>query len=89
MAATAPETAAQSYVLSFCCPDRLGVVARYSGLLYDCGAYITEVSNYSDPVTGMFFLRCVFDDRAMAVPFAELGRPSNMLDTTLVSKMTA
>ena len=73
MAATAPESAAQSYVLSFCCPDRLGVVARYSGLLYDCGAYITEVSNYSDPVTGMFFLRCVFDDRAMAVPFAELA----------------
>jgi formyltetrahydrofolate deformylase len=73
MAATAPESAAQSYVLSFRCPDRLGVVARYSGLLYDCGAYITEVSNYSDPVTGMFFLRCVFDDRAMAVPFAELA----------------
>ena len=65
-----PSTPAfQSYTLSFKCPDRLGVVARYSSLLFECGAYITEVSNYSDPVSGTFFLRCVFDDRAMSVSF--------------------
>jgi formyltetrahydrofolate deformylase len=58
---------AQSYILSFKCPDRLGVVARYSTLLLECGAFITEVSNYTDPVTEMFFLRCVFDDRVLTV----------------------
>jgi formyltetrahydrofolate deformylase len=68
----APENA-ESYVFSFRCPDRLGVVARYSSLLYEHGAYITEVSNYSDPVTEMFFLRCVFDDRALTVAFPELA----------------
>lgn len=59
---------AQSYIFSFKCPDRLGVVARYSGVFLECGAFITEVSNYTDPVTEMFFLRCVFDDRVMTVP---------------------
>ncbi|MCB1677111.1 MAG: formyltetrahydrofolate deformylase [Halioglobus sp.] len=64
----------QSYILSFKCPDRLGVVARYSGLFLECGAFITEVSNYTDPVTEMFFLRCVFDDRVLNVSMAEFRR---------------
>jgi formyltetrahydrofolate deformylase len=57
----------RAWILSFQCPDQLGVVARYSQMLLDAGAFITEVSNYSDPVTEMFFLRCVFDDRAMTI----------------------
>jgi len=60
-----------SYVLSFKCPDRLGVVARYSGLFLECGAYITEISNYTDPVTDTFFLRCVFDNRSMTTTLEE------------------
>lgn len=60
-----------SYILSFQCPDRIGVVARSSGLLLDAGAFITEISNYSDPVSETFHLRCVFDDRQMTVPLAE------------------
>jgi formyltetrahydrofolate deformylase len=70
---TRPEGEFNAYILAFKCPDRLGVVARYSGLLYECGAYITEVSNYTDPVTDMFFLRCVFDDRMMKVDIDEFG----------------
>ncbi len=61
--------ARNSYILSFSCPDRLGVVALYSSLLYEVGANITEVSNYSDPVSRRFFLRCVFDTSAMTVSF--------------------
>jgi formyltetrahydrofolate deformylase len=61
-----------AYILSFQCPDRLGVVARYSGLMYESGAYITEQSNYSDPVTNRFFLRAVFDDRELQVPMVEV-----------------
>ncbi len=53
----------QSWVLSFKCPDQLGVVARYSEIFLQCGAFITEISNYSDPISETFFLRCVFDDR--------------------------
>ena len=66
-------TAVQSWVLAFQCPDQLGVVARYSEILLACGAFITEVSNYSDPVTETFFLRCVFDDREMTVSHAEFA----------------
>jgi formyltetrahydrofolate deformylase len=72
---------AQSYILTFKCPDRIGVVARYANLFYECGINITEISNYTDPVSNSFFLRCVFDVsgmscsveqfRARLVPLAE------------------
>ncbi|MEE4190701.1 MAG: formyltetrahydrofolate deformylase [Halieaceae bacterium] len=61
----------QRYVLSFQCPDRIGVVARSTGVLLDACAFITEISNYSDPVSETFHLRCVFDDRQMTVSFDE------------------
>lgn len=62
---------AQSWVLSFQCPDQLGVVARSTQIFLESGAFITEISNYSDPVTDRFFLRCVFDDREMSVTHEE------------------
>ena len=68
MASDMAEDKPNSYILSFQCPDRIGVVARSSGLLLEAGAFITEISNYSDPVSETFHLRCVFDDRQMAVP---------------------
>ncbi|PLW82031.1 formyltetrahydrofolate deformylase [Kineobactrum sediminis] len=64
----------RAYVLSFQCPDQLGVVAQYSQLFLEVGAFITEISNYSDPVSNTFHLRCVFDDRAMTVDFMEFQR---------------
>jgi formyltetrahydrofolate deformylase len=69
--ATQPGSSTHSYVLSFQCPDRLGLVATSMGLLYELGAFVTEVSNYSDPVSETFHLRCVFDDRQMTVSPAE------------------
>lgn len=73
----------QSYVLSFKCPDRLGVVARYSSMLLECGAFITEVANYTDPISEMFFLRCVFDDRALAVSMAQFREKLEVLASEL------
>ena len=61
----------ESWVLSFQCPDQLGVVARATQLFLQCGAFITEISNYSDPVSERFFLRCVYDGREMTVSQAE------------------
>ncbi|MEN8721923.1 MAG: formyltetrahydrofolate deformylase [Alphaproteobacteria bacterium] len=55
----------KDHVLTFSCPDTFGVLARASGLLHERGAFITEVSQYSDPYTQRFFSRMVFDDRAM------------------------
>ena len=59
------------YILAFQCPDKLGVVAHYSGLLHECGAFITEVANYSDQVAKRFFSRCAFDDRQMTCSIEE------------------
>ena len=67
MSQPAPGADAKRYILSFQCPDRIGVVARSTGVLLDACAFITEISNYSDPVSETFHLRCVFDDRQMTV----------------------
>ena len=50
------------------------MVARSTGLLYELGAFVTEISNYSDPVAETFHLRCVFDDRQMTVSIDEFER---------------
>ncbi len=71
MSSAAQSDGSNRYVLSFQCPDRIGVVARSTGVLLDACAFITEISNYSDPVSETFHLRCVFDDRQMTVPIEE------------------
>jgi len=77
-----------SYILAFQCPDRLGVVARYSQALLDCGAFITEVSNYSDQETETFFLRCVFDDRDLTVSFEQVAARIQVLADELDMQYT-
>ena len=62
-----------SYILSFQCPDKVGVVAATTALFYDHGAFITEVANYSDPVSETFHMRCVFDDHQMTLSFDEFS----------------
>jgi formyltetrahydrofolate deformylase len=71
MTMNSTEEIRNEYILAFQCPDKIGVVARYSGLLHDCGAFITEVANYSDQVTKRFFARCAFDDRQMTCSIDE------------------
>lgn len=60
-----------AYILSFRCPDQLGVVSGYSSLFYECGVNISEISNYTDPVTNTFFLRCVFETDALNILLEE------------------
>jgi len=54
------KSASQNYLLTFKCPDRLGILAKVSGLLFSQGAFVTEFSHYGDPDTEMFFGRMVF-----------------------------
>ncbi len=49
-----------SYVLTFSCPDRPGIVNAVSGLLFEQGGNILESQQYSDPETERFFMRTVF-----------------------------
>jgi formyltetrahydrofolate deformylase len=46
-----------SAVLLIDCPDRKGLVARVSGLLYECGANILHADQHQDHALGLFFMR--------------------------------
>jgi formyltetrahydrofolate deformylase len=48
-------------ILTLSCPDRPGIVAQVSGLLFERGANILDAQQYDDPETGRFFMRVVFD----------------------------
>jgi formyltetrahydrofolate deformylase len=56
-AARAPARTAGRAVLLIDCPDRKGLVARVSGLLYDQGANILHADQHQDHELGLFFMR--------------------------------
>jgi len=47
----------ETAVLLIDCPDRRGLVARVSGLLYEMGANIVHADQHQDHVAGLFFMR--------------------------------
>jgi formyltetrahydrofolate deformylase len=49
-----------AYILTFSCPDRLGLVHAVSGFLLERGGNIEEAAQYNDPDTGLFFMRVRF-----------------------------
>ena len=49
-----------AYILTLSCPDRKGIVHAVSGFLLDNGGNIEEAAQYSDPDTGLFFMRVQF-----------------------------
>ena len=49
-----------AYILTLSCPDRTGIVHAVSGFLLDNGGNIEEAAQYSDPGTGLFFMRVQF-----------------------------
>jgi formyltetrahydrofolate deformylase len=50
----------KTYILTFSCPDRLGLVHNVSGFLLERGGNIEEAAQYNDPDTGLFFMRVQF-----------------------------
>jgi formyltetrahydrofolate deformylase len=47
-------------ILTLSCPDRPGIVARVSTLLFEHGANILDAQQFDDGETGRFFMRVVF-----------------------------
>ena len=79
-------------ILTLSCPDRSGIVARVSGLLFEGGANILDAQQYDDVETGRFFMRVVFDPRlidlgTLDVSLASLGRELSMNWTLRDSKV--
>ena len=50
-----------TFRLTLSCPDRPGIVARVSALLFEHGANILEAQQFDDVETGRFFMRVVFE----------------------------
>ena len=59
------------YILTLSCQDRLGIIAKITSFLANIGAFIVELSQYGDPSTGRFFLRCVFQYEGTSLAEAE------------------
>ncbi|MGC8468640.1 MAG: formyltetrahydrofolate deformylase [Acetobacteraceae bacterium] len=51
---------AEQAVLTLSCPDRPGIVAAVSGLLFEEGFTILEASQFDDAASGKFFMRVRF-----------------------------
>ena len=49
-----------AYILNLSCPDRQGIVHAVSGFLLERQGNIEEAAQYSDPDTGLFFMRVQF-----------------------------
>ena len=49
------------YVLTLSCPDRPGIVAAVSTLLFENGQNILDAQQFDDIETGHFFMRVVFN----------------------------
>jgi formyltetrahydrofolate deformylase len=66
-----------SAVLLIDCPDRKGLVARVSGLLYEWGANILHADQHQDHDLGLFFMRVewALDGDTNAPSIAPSGRP--------------
>jgi formyltetrahydrofolate deformylase len=74
-------------ILTLSCPDRTGIVARVSTLLFERGANILDAQQFDDEETGRFFMRVVFapgegDIEALRAAFGALAAPLSM-DWTL------
>lgn len=52
---------AKQYILNLSCPDKVGIVAAVTGALAEKGLFMLELSQFSDPSTGHFFMRIHFE----------------------------
>ncbi len=57
-----------AYILTLSCPDRMGIVHAVSGFLLERNGNIEEAAQYSDPATGLFFMRVQFACDKMTYP---------------------
>ena len=63
----------KQYILNLSCNDQVGIVAAVTGGLADKGLFILELSQYSDPTTGQFFMRIYFET-TIEVSEKEIGK---------------
>ncbi len=60
------------FVITFGCPDRIGIVARIATFLADLGGLIVEAAYHTDQDTGWFFTRQEISADTLAIDIDEL-----------------
>lgn len=53
----------KKYILTFSCPDKMGIVAKVSGFLAENGCNILESAQFNDEAQSKFFMRVVFESK--------------------------
>lgn len=68
-------------ILKLSCPDRVGLLARLTSFVAECGGNLLEVHQFTDPITKWFFARLTIDTgtlsmdlEALRQAFAPVGR---------------
>lgn len=74
---------APDFILTFSCPDRIGIVHAVSGFLASHGCNIRDSAQFSDRGVGRLFMRVSFDAAGISLThlhseFTEVGTPFNM-----------
>lgn len=64
----------QQFLLIFTCKDTYGIIATVTTFLSQQHAFICELSEFGDPSTGKFFLRCLFEFPEETIDLASLSR---------------
>ncbi|MGD2168807.1 MAG: formyltetrahydrofolate deformylase [Chlamydiota bacterium] len=49
------------FVFTLSCEDQIGIIAKTSNIIAEVGGFILELSQYGDPETHQFFMRCLFE----------------------------
>lgn len=78
----------RSMILALSCPDRPGIVAAVSSLLFEAGCNILDAQQFDDTKTGHFFMRVVFDGLEHAKPEAEIATSIEELAERLAMAFT-
>jgi formyltetrahydrofolate deformylase len=71
----------QQYLLVFTCKDTFGIIASVTTFLSEQHAFIRELSEFGDPLTGRFFLRCLFEFPKGAPDLATLSQKFSPIAT--------
>lgn len=61
-------------LLKFTCEDTFGIIAAVTTFLSQQNAFISELSEFGDPTTKRFFLRCPFELRGEVTDIATLSK---------------
>lgn len=76
------------FLLIFSCPDTFGIIAKVTAFLSEQKAFIEELSEFGDPQSCRFFLRCLFRFPKEAPPISELSKKFTDVANTFKANWT-